>query len=183
MKLLKNLKYKLYKYFLHNKLREKEFQPLPMDFAKAKNIGLLFKADSFEWREQVSHFSIDLENKGKSTFLLGYFDSNVKADNFSFHHFTNKEVNWYLHPKGQEIDTFLNQSLDILINLHPIAHPVFEYIVSLSKAHLRVGPVSENVSSYDLMIDSHGKEELSHFIKQVVYLLNKTNTQHETSKL
>ncbi|MEL7120014.1 MAG: hypothetical protein AAFO07_11255, partial [Bacteroidota bacterium] len=71
----------------------------------------------------------------------------------------------------------------ILINLSLISHLHAEYLTSVADACLRIGPVSDNLECYDLMIDLLKDQNLNDFINQVELLLGKTNNTHESTQI
>lgn len=167
---------RLQDYLLERKLQQNVVKRYPGDYESAKKIGLLFNATDQQQRQTVLSFAKTLESKGKKVQLLAFYDDKKQQPNFTFKHFSQKELNFFRRPKGLFVDDFIAEPFDILINLFLVEEPALEYISALSKAQLRVGPYTERTYCYDLMIDTSNRQDLSRFIEQIEFLLNKMNT-------
>ncbi len=169
-------------YLLERKLQQLSVKRHPGDYESAQKIGLLFNATDQQQRQTVLSYAEALQTKGKKVQLLAFYDDKNQQPNFTFKHFSRKELNFFRRPKGQFVDAFIAESFDILINLFLVEEPALEYISALSKAQLRVGPYTERTYCYDLMIDTSNRQDLPRFIEQIEFLLNKMNTApHETT--
>ncbi|MEO0776530.1 MAG: hypothetical protein AAFW73_17220 [Bacteroidota bacterium] len=175
---------RLQTHFLERKVTRTPIQRVPGDYASARKIGLLFDATDPERRPIVLQYAQSLKQKNKEVKLLAFYDAKQAQPNFTFKHFTQKELNFWRHPSGSLVEDFIAQPFDILINLFFDAQAPLEYITALSRAQLRVGPYSERTYCYDLMIENQSPD-LPRFIKQVEFLLNKMNnsTPHETTSV
>ena len=169
---------KIHGYFLEKELQNHQQTHYSMDLSTAKSIGLLLDATDLAEREAVLKFSEQLKKEGKEVKLLAFFSGDAKVANFAFPHFTKKDLDWTLRPKSREIKKFIDQPFDILINLTPYGSLPLEYIAAFSKAKFRVGPSTDKTYCYELMIDTAAKKDLSSFIKQVTFFINKMNTTH-----
>ncbi len=173
---------RLQDYFLEREVDRTPIQRKPGDYQNARKIGLLFDATTPELRPIVLRYAQSLKEKNKEVKMLAFYDDKKIEQNFTFKHFTQKELNFWRYPSGPIVEEFINQPFDILISLFLEAEPALEYITALSRAHLRVGPYSERTYCYDLMIENKN-QNLPRFIEQVEFLLNKMNnsTPHETT--
>lgn len=176
-------KWRLYfhQQYLQKELNAQKTERKRVNFNSAKSIGLLFEATNTDIREACIAYAGTLKERRKRVSLLGYFDSNQHNPNFVFKHFNRKHLDWALRPKNEEVQEFMKQPFDLLINLDPVSKQYAEYISALSKAHLRIGPSTPNTYSYDLMIDISGSKDLQQFIQQMEFLLQKTNTNNEAA--
>lgn len=145
-----------------------------VDIKKAKSIGILFDATDLDNRKTVLNYADQLRKQSKQVRLLGFFDNKLKDNNFTFKHFNRRDIDWAYRPKGHNIDDFLAQEFDILINLNPLSATYSEYISALSKASFKIGPVTEHMVCYDMMIDTDTRTSLDQFIHQMEGLLEKT---------
>jgi len=170
----------------HRRLLRKQLQRLQgpprkrVNLQKAHAIGILFDATDLENRQTVLQYAEKLKKQGKRVRLLGYFDDDTKNENFTFRHFNRHQFDLFLRPKAQTVQEFMDQNFDILMTLDPQPRLFAEYISTLSRAPLRVGPSTENTYAFDLMIETKGNN-LSQYIEQMELLLSKTNTTHEAA--
>ncbi len=175
---------RLQHYLLERKISQTPIQRQPGDYHSSKKIGILFDATSPENRPVVHQYAETLKQKGKEVKLMAFYDAKQMEPNFTFKHFTQKELNFFRRPKTRIADDFMAQPFDILVNLFLNEEPALEYISALSKAQLRVGPYTERTYCYDLMIQTTDKQNLARYIEQVEFLLNKMNsTPHETTSV
>ncbi len=166
-----------------DKLRKRRAKAKPpVSFEAARNIGILFDATELEERETVLAYAKELRNKLKQVRLLGFFDNKLNDSNFTFHYFNRKNIDWAQRPGGEFVEEFIEMEFDWLFNLALKPNPQFEYIAALSRARLRVGPMTDNTFCYDIMIDAEGGS-LRDFIQQMELVLAKTNTQHEAANI
>lgn len=163
------------------KLVEKKTVSEPMSFQKARMVGVIFDASDLEKRKVALNYIESLRKQGKQVRALGYFDMVQPETNFSFKFYTKKDMNWKGLPIKEEIKQFLENKFDLFINLCPTTNLYSEAIAALSKAVLKIGPVSDNFHCYDLMIDS--SNTLSDFMAQLELLLQKTNNSHEPTQV
>lgn len=158
---------------LLTKIRSRKIDRYPMSFEQAQTVGLLFDATDPHHRNIVRQYAEELKNKDKEVTLFAFLQENESNPNFAFKHFTKKDLNWIGYPNDEAINGFVNQSFDFLINLYLDQQPALEYVSGLSHAHLRVGPYSEKLHCYDLMIDTSRQPNLDFFVKHVSYFLNR----------
>lgn len=183
MSFLKDIKRGIQKRTLKKQLSKQKRNMGEMNLAKAKLIGLVFDATELAQRKIVLAYADQLRKKGKQVQLLGHFEQAPQEDSFTFKYYTKKDINWKGTPSSNEIKDFIEAPLDLLIHLNLSTNLHSESIAALSNASLKVGPVTENVHCYDLMIDPGKNQDLSDFINQVEQLLQKTNNEHEHTKV
>ncbi len=183
MSFLNDIKKGIQQRTLKKQLSNKERKTGEMNMLKAKSIGLLFDATNLSERNTVLSYAEKLKKKNKKVQLLGFFEQAPQEDNFTFPFYVKKDINWKGVPVGQKIKDFLELRLDLLIHLNLETNLHSESIAAISDACLKIGPVTENVHCYDLMIDPAKNQNLSDFINQVELLLQKTNTEHEPTKV
>ena len=183
MKSIRTWHHQVREYFLQKMLKKIELRRQPVTYNSAQTIGILFDATELDDREQVIEFSKSLQAKDKKVKLLGFFNSKQLVDNFPFSGFNKSDVDWLMRPKGEAVKNFMDTTFDMLIGIYKGSNLPLEYIAALSKAHLRVGPYTDNTYCYDLMIDA-GKNNLENFIEQMEFYLKRLNSnKHETAAI
>lgn len=165
-----------FKSHLNKKLSQIKSNRPSVEFDYAESIGIVFDATDSKNRIKVMDYAQSLIKNGKQVKLLGSVKSKEKELTFPFSFFCQREVNWKMIPESPEVDKFLKNDFDILINLYLGKNNPIEYISAISKANLRVGPYSDNTNSYDLIIDTPIGTDLEHLIKQVNFFLNRINS-------
>lgn len=184
MGLLQNIKNQIFNRALQQQGRQNRAERKFMGVEKAQSIGILFDATDLGMREAVFQYADQLSKNNKRVKLLGFFDSKVDDLNFTFRYFNRKHLDWVGRPHGENVQEFIQQPFDMMINLDTKPKPQAEYVSAQSHAHLRIGPVTENTFCYELMIDISGSQNLQTFIQQMEAILAKTNfRQHEKTKV
>ncbi len=183
MKTITNWQKFVREYFLQKMIRKIDLRRQPVTYESAQNIGVLFDATELNHRERVIQFSKDLTSKDKKVKLLGFFNNKQEVVNFPFKAFNKTNVDWLMRPKGEAVQSFINTDFDLLIGVYVGNNLPLEYIAALSKAHLRVGPYTDNIYCYDLMIDTD-RQNLDNYIQQMEFYLKRMNTdKHETAAI
>ncbi|MEM8906279.1 MAG: hypothetical protein AAGD05_00420 [Bacteroidota bacterium] len=181
MSILKKWQAQLHDRFLDKQSRLLHRPKQSISFAEAQLIGILFEATAPAERKIALDYAETLKQKGKTVKLLAFLDEAEQQANFTFKHFSRKELDWLLRPKATQVDEFINTPFDYLINLYQSRKKPLEFISVLSKAHLRVGTYPAEKDCFDLMIETRAEHNLPHFVKQLDYFLKKMNSnqQHE----
>jgi len=151
------------------------------DIKNAGMIGILFEGTEMNDCKVVVDYAKSLKKEGKNVKLLAYLDSKQELDNFEFPHFEKKDLDWALRPRCEAVKSFLQQPFDILINLPKHENIPLEYIAALSNAKFRVGPLTDNTSCYELMIEATGAKDLKAFLNQVTFFLRQMKTTYEAA--
>ncbi len=183
MSLLQNVREYFKKSTLKKELQKRgNFIKKKVNIQSAKSIGILFDATSLDRRQAILQYADRLKKQRKKVFLLGYFDvkqSDGASHDFKF--FDKKSINWMQAPKGDAVDFFLQQNFDIFVFLNPTTTTYSEYIAALTKANLKVGPISTEMEAYDLMLSVKNQTSIKDFIQHMEAILKKTNKEHEAA--
>lgn len=184
MSLLHNIKQSVFDRSLQQQGKQNRTERKFVGFENAQSIGILFDATELNVREIVLQYANQLTQQNKRVKLLGFFDSKLDDPNFTFRYFNRKNLDWAGRPRGENVKDFVEQPLDMMINLDTVSKPQAEFVSAQSSAHLRIGPVTEHTFCYDLMIDISGSNNLEAFIQQMETILAKTNSrQHEKTEV
>ncbi len=183
MNLVTHLRLKFHYSFLQKALKEQHVQRFSKPYDRISKIGLFFDATDLDERERVLKYAQRLKKSGKKVSLLGFFDSKLENPNYTFPFFNRKNLDWALRPKKDEVDQFLKTEFDLVLFALPRSTYIAEYLGALSKARMRVGPVTDNTYAFDLMIDGGATMQLDDFFIQAESVLKLNNKQHERAKV
>lgn len=148
-----------------------------MNMNDAKTIGILFDATNAEDFELVKRYVVYLRDMRKKVKAIGYFNlkdvPQLTYSKLEYDFFAHKQLNWQMKPFDPFIKNFIEEEMDILIDLNIAEHLPLKYIASLSHARFKVGKTQQNSADiYDLTIDQPGDKTLKYFMRQVdTYLL------------
>ena len=163
MNLIKNTKAYLGQRSIRTYLKSRKREVKACNIKEAKSIGILFNATHQISFEIVKAFVKDLSAKNKSIDILGYVDSKQLIDHYlyrkGFDFFTQSQLNWYYKPNAPNVEKFIEEPYDLLIDLSLEDPFPIQYIVSCSQAKFKVGRYYEGQESLDFMIDMEKEKE------------------------
>lgn len=154
----------------------------PCNYTNAASIGLLYLAADKTMHLQCKKFIKYLkEEEGIRTVrAMGYFPGKevpeyLHATHF-FDFFTVKDLNFKRSPSGTNIENFITEPFDILIDLTKGENVPLLYLLVRSKARFKVGPRVGILSEYyDLMITPEKEYNQEEFLKQTNHFLQILN--------
>lgn len=144
-----------------------------MNYREARKVGILFSMNGMDDYEAVRNFEAKLKKDGKEVVVLCYLPTGV--ENFDFHYdiFTNKDFNFWGNVQANNVQQFLQQSLDLLICLDPDPNFYLEYLLAASKAPFRIGAHSQQREPlFELMIGQAEGREINELIQQIYHYTN-----------
>ena len=112
----------------------------PVNLNEAKRITLLFPADDADERKVIDKWRDGHKRAGRKIRVLGYFSEDTGATNFNFRSMSAKELSWAGVPEGSLVEELRKEACELLIRLGPVEHPVLDYLATVNKASLKVGP-------------------------------------------
>ena len=165
------------KYYLNQKLKK-----LPkrrrgyIGLNQAKSVGVLYDATSRSDYDKVKDLIHYFKEAQKNVIGLGFINSTdpniMLAPKLQFRYFNPVDLNWFRKPSGIEVDNFIEQEFDILIDLSLKYSFPLNYICRLSGAKFKVGMAQkDSMNNYDMLIDISKKKTTEYFIIQIKHYL------------
>jgi hypothetical protein len=182
MEFIRRLRHKLHDRYLEKAVEQLGRSHHSLAFDDIQHIGFLFDAEKSDHLKHIRTYIHQLKEKGKTIKALGYFRDNADHKNLEYQTFGKKDVDWYLRPKGFEVETFQRQKFDVLVNCCLSAEPPLEYLAAVSDAQFRIGPITSNPLSYDLMLDVPQIDDMKHYLQRVDFFLNNLNQSKNEPK-
>jgi hypothetical protein len=170
MRWISRLRQKLHTQILHKKLEGKKELPILLPH-KAKTVALIYEATSVDNRKVIEQFAEKLRQMGKKVTLMGFYNLKEKPNAYG-RFFSKKEVNWKGIPQSNEVNTFLNETFDLMYALYIGENLPLGYVSALCNARYKIGAYNPNFEIYNLMVGTTS-QNLSHFIKLVDYHVTK----------
>jgi hypothetical protein len=162
----------LHKYFLKKELKHHKPKRSIVNFADAREVGILLDATDPTITKIVNQFADSIRTPYRKVTLLGFYDYPKPAINLNFPHFYRKQLNFYLEPQGYIVEEFIDKRYDVMINAFLHDSPPLEYIAALSQARYRIGPYTpDKMYCSDVMIDVKGLNDLNYYLEQVKHYL------------
>ncbi len=175
MKLIENIKNsigrrKIDKILLSNKRRIKV-----VNYSNAKSIGIVYPVSTTDYQDFINNFIDYLrEDIGfKSIVALGYCDSKeipnfIINQSLKYQYFTKKDLDFANFGKSKQVNDFVKEDFEILIDFSRDFITPIKHIVASSKSGFKIGRhSSENEKYFDFMVDMDKTAPVSQFIKQV----------------
>ena len=182
MEFIRRLRHKLHDRFLEKAVNQLSQSHRSLAFSDIRGVGVLFDAEKLTHFKQSKALINQLKEQKKQVRVLGYFKGKHDHSNLEYRTFGQKDLDWYLRPKGFEIEEFNRHKIDVLINCCLSPELPLEYLSATSKAEFRIGPFTQNSHCYDLMLDVPDPEDIEHYLHRVEFFLNHLNqSKHESN--
>jgi hypothetical protein len=146
------------------------------NFSTARRIGVIFPF--FADMNKIAALLKTIATKYKlQLHTVIYFDDKLEMNVLSTEReiwFSDKACNWFGKPKMTDIDNFIDERFDILVDLSTKTYFSLQYISIKSKADFKIGRISEESVPYDLVITGCDTEKC--FMEKLEFYLQKINT-------
>lgn len=174
----KNIKCKIGRLNLRNRLRSLKRKVKVHNFNTAKTAGIIFNSPDENSFEAIKQFLSYLSQFELKVIALGYIHSKKIPETFlmrkGINFYCKTDLNWYYKPKNEIVEQFINQEFDILFDLSIKDFFTVNYVGSLSKATFKIGKQSDN-AHLDLTIDIKENKSVEYLIDQIKHYLNIIN--------
>jgi len=183
MKLIENIKNFLGKRKIDKILRDQKRRVRVTNFSSAKSIGIVYPVSTTDYQDFVNKYIDFLRGEigFKKIVALGCCDTKeipnfIVNQSMKYQFFTLKDLDNTNFGKSKEVDDFLKEDFDILIDFSREFITPIKHIVASSSSGLKIGRHSEeNEKFYDFMIEIDNKAPISQFIDQVNTFLKQVN--------
>lgn len=181
--IVKTVRKKASGYFLSREYKKVKRKPEVRNLAQSRNIGILFELRSKEDLDTVRFFVSQIKERYRKITALGYVTTKelmqtLKSDN-EFDFISKTDFNWYYKPEKYVIKNFMNDGMDLLIDLSLRKNPALLYIAAFTDAKMKVARFDEKQKEYfDLMIEIGKEATLKYLINQVKHYITKINEQN-----
>lgn len=183
MELFRSIRQKIGSSILKKKLSRSKRVVHYTNISGIKKMGIVWDASkTFEF-QALSKFYQKMNEKNIELKILGYFPGKELPDQYTAIRYLNclrrNELNFFYQPVSSETDSFINNRLDILIDLNFDKHATLQYVSLLSNAGFKVGLYDgeEKSSPFDLMMDIQKPVEIENYLNQVMHYLEMINSE------
>ena len=139
-----------------------------------KTLGILYKYESNHSADFISKLFQEFSSFGIKCEAIGYYDEKnlplEYAPKTSHIVICQADLMWSGVPKAEEVERYVNDEYDILLDLSRSDKLVFKYIASLSKAQFKIGSIRYEKDPYDLVFIANSNSDQS-FVDQVFQFL------------
>ena len=176
MEIIKKIRKFARYYFLRRHMARRERKKMVMGLDDAIKIGLVFDASEAADYRLTANFVKSLQDMGKKVQCMGYVQQK-KLPGY-LHHQVNwvfcqsKDFTWNLRAKTNLMNQFLDDQLDILIDLSPSTLFHTKYIAGISNAKYKVGRFNpEQVDIFDLLMQVPDDVNLNDLMTHIIHYL------------
>ena len=133
---------------------------------RAKTAAMICQIEDEDSYKKCYALLSKLHNRGRKGWLLGYINDKIVPyyclEQLSADYFCNKHLNWFGKPEHAQLNDFLKQDFDILIDFTKNELSPIKYCLQMCKAKFIVGNSNYNKEFYDLLIEGEkiSEEEL-----------------------
>lgn len=153
----------------------------PINTDNARCILILFPADSSADRKVIDKWVDSHRKQGQKIKIAGFFTQDVGETNFGFPVISPKSLNWYGIPKEESLVEIKRVDCDLLFRLGPVIHKELDYLATIQRADLKVGPFKKDIEApYHLQFDASRAESIRDQLTAIEQIFSFTNANSTT---
>ncbi len=179
MSLKENIKNKFGKLKLSKDVKTLQRVKTFHNFNTAKSVGIIFDGTNPSDYDAARAFAKFLTEKKIRVFGLGFVETKEVSNFYSyytgFNFFTIKDTNWQGIPSNHNVNDFINEKIDILVDLHLTESFQLDYICAMSIAEFKIGALTTKNKYYDFMIDVSSNPNPDFLCDQIKHYLSIIN--------
>ena len=177
MELFQNIRLRIGKVILTKKIATKKRKINFSTFSQVKNIGIVWDASKTEEFHYISRFHQKMHERNIDVKVFGYFPGKNLPDQYTALRYLTcmrrKELDFFYLPVSPEANSFINNQIDVLIDINFKKLLPLQYITSVSNAAFKVGLFDPEtvISPFDLMIELKKPVDIDIYLAQVIQYL------------
>ena len=183
MELFKSIRQKIGKIILSKKLSRIKRAVQYSHIGRVKKIGIVWDATRTAEFPALSRFYQKMHERKIDVKVLGFYPGKELPDQYTAIRYLNcinvKELDFFYHPTSPEIVTFINNKLDILIDINFEKQVPLLYVSLLSNAGLKIGlfEAEEKKIPFDLMMDIKKPVDIENYLTQIIFYLEMISSE------
>lgn len=169
---------KIKKYILRKKIAERKPDTARVLRAldTASDVGMLCEITDEDSYKAIFRIFSSLQQSGKNVHLIGYIDEKFVPfyclQQLSADYFCKKQLNWYGEPNMIQVQDFIANDFDILLDFNYRYLIPMDFIMATSASKLIIGSCKDYADRYDLMIRTESGN-YSQFLSSVMLYTKK----------
>ena len=167
---------------LKKKLKGFKRETVVHNFETAKSAVIVFDTNTPNAFPAIKEFREFIEKKGVQCNVYGFVPQKEVPQEMlfwkNFFFLTKSNLNWYMKPSGETVDSFFSQDPDMLVDFSQGLLLELQFLVQLSPARFKIGCYTEQKNDYDLMINLTEQDDMAYLSEQIrhyVSMLNPVN--------
>jgi hypothetical protein len=141
-----------------------------VNYHQVNQIGILFHLNPDDDSEPLANFIKKLEQDHKKLKILTYFEHpHSHPYKFYIDYFLKSDITWLGDINSPKMNAFLDTQFDFLFCIESEHQPVFDIILSKTKANCRVGLFDEKRTNlFELMVENPDWKDVDYTLKQML---------------
>lgn len=173
MKLWNDFRNYFYKKSLSKKLELVKTERIVTNLEDSVSIGIIYDSSNPDNDIIITKYAENLRKQGKTVDLLGFVNDTKTEHKADVQIFNKTKLSWINIPHDEKVEQFVAKKFDLLIAAFTQPNPALEYVAGISRAGWKTGTyAADKTHLYDLMINLHGKNDLSYLLEQTTHFLN-----------
>lgn len=164
---------------LKRKLKGFSRETVVHNFNTAKSAVIVFDTSTPNAFPAIKEFKDFVEKSGVTCDVYGYVPQKEVPQEMlfwkNFYFLTKGNLNWYLKPSGETVDSFHRLDPDILIDFSQGLPLELQFLVQLSPARFKIGCYTEQSNDYDLMINLTKQNDMAYLGEQIRHYVSMLN--------
>lgn len=165
-----SFKNKLITWLINRKYSELKRNIQAVNLAEVKTAGILWRIDDHEVFKSLVN---QLKEKGINVSSLCFADQPGSLQGETV--FSPTDFSFFGKLKNSEVETFIDQKLDLLIDISLATEVEIQYVRALSKAKFKAGWSEASPDYFDLSIDISNNKKAAYLAEQLIHYLNEIN--------
>ena len=158
-------------------------KPAVHNFSDATSVAVLYREKGESFYILVKQYVKYLRDEHgiRDIMALAYIEDKKALPHYHVHklkydYFTGADLSWRLEPSCDQVEKFVNQQFDILIDFEKEPSLPLRFVLAESKAAFKVGYYHEdNEPFYDMMLAAGENDTFDEYIKQINHYLTLIN--------
>jgi hypothetical protein len=177
MEFFKNIRLSIAAAILRKRVARGKRKMVYKNFREVKTIGIVWNASKNDEFNALARFNQRMQDKNIDVKILGYYHGKHLPDQYTAIRYLTcirkVETNLFYIPKSTEVQSFINNKFDILIDINFEKLFSLIYVTILSNASFKVGlyEVVENNAPFDLMMELKKPVNIEDYLNQVIQYL------------
>jgi len=149
------------------------------NFETARTAAIVFDTSVPDAFPVIKEFREKAEQSGLKCSVYGYVPQKEVPQEMlfwkNFFFITKSNLNWYLKPSGEAVDTFFSEDPDMLVDFSQGLPLELQFLVQLSPARFKIGCYTDQKNDYDLMIQLSEQDDMAYLSEQIRHYVSMLN--------
>ena len=179
MELFRNIRLKIGNAILRKKLSRTKRSLFYSNISMVKTIGIVWDASNPDDFDSLSRFHQKMLERKIEVKIVGYYPKKELPDRYTAIRYLSliksNELNYFYIPVASEVNSFITNKFDILIDINFNNQFTVQYLSVLSAASFKVGLYENDNAAlnnhFDMMMEIKKPVDLENYLNQIIHYL------------